>query len=89
MAQSVGGVSPRRKDPNVKTVVMNVPDISCEHCERTITEALTPMEGVRTVNVDIPTKQVRVEYDEGTADVERMKEVLAEEDYPVASTASA
>ena len=73
----------------MKTVVLNVPDISCEHCERTITEALTPMEGVRSVNVDIPTKQVRVQYDEGTADVERMKEVLEEEDYPVASTASA
>jgi len=73
----------------VKTVVLNVPDISCEHCERTITEALTPMDGVRSVNVDIPTKQVRVEYDEGTADVEQMKGVLEEEDYPVASVGAA
>ena len=73
----------------MKTVVLNVPDISCEHCVRTITEALTPMEGVRSVNVDIPTKRVRVEYDVGTADVERMKEVLQEEDYPVASVGAA
>ena len=73
----------------MKTVVLNVPDISCEHCERTITEALTPMDGVRSVNVDIPTKQVRVEYDEGTADVEQMKGVLEEEDYPVASVGAA
>ena len=73
----------------MKTVVLNVLDISCEHCERTITEALTPMEGVRSVNVHIPTKQVRVEYDERTADVEQMKEVLGEEDYPVASAANA
>ena len=73
----------------MKTVVLNVPDISCEHCVRTITEALTPMEGVRSVNVDIPTKRVRVEYDDGTADVERMKEVLQEEDYPVASVSAA
>lgn len=73
----------------MKTVVLSVPDISCEHCERTITEALTPMDGVQSVNVDIPTKQVRVEYDEGTVDVERMKDVLQEEEYPVASTASA
>ena len=73
----------------MKTVVLNVPDISCAHCERTITEALTPMDGVQSVNVDIPTKQVRVEYDEGTVDVERMKDVLQEEQYPVASTASA
>ena len=73
----------------MKQVVLNIPDISCAHCERTITETLGPVDGVRSVRVDIPTKQVRVEYDEGTADVERMKEVLAEEDYPVASTASA
>ena len=44
---------------------------------------------MRGVSVDIPTKQVRVEYDEGTVDVDRMKEVLEEEEYPVESTASA
>jgi copper chaperone len=67
------------------TTVLNVPDISCEHCERTITNALTPVDGVRTVKVDIPTKQVRVEYDESVVDVNKMKDVLQEEDYPVES----
>ena len=69
------------------SVVLNVPDISCEHCEQTVTNALTPLEGVRAVHVDIPTKQVRVEYDESTVDVNKMKEVLQEEDYPVESVA--
>lgn len=64
---------------------LSVPDISCEHCERTITEALTPLDGVRDVKVDIPAKQVSVEYDEATVDVNRFKAVLQEEDYPVAS----
>jgi len=64
---------------------LSVPDISCEHCERTITEALTPLEGVRTVKVDIPAKQVNVDYDESSVDVEKFKAVLQEEDYPVAS----
>ncbi len=73
----------------MKSVVLSVPDISCEHCERTITETLTPMEGVRSVAVDIPAKQVRVEFEEGAADVERMKEALAEEEYPVASVSGA
>lgn len=66
-------------------VTLNVPDISCEHCVRTVTEALQPLEGVRSVRVDIPTQQVRVEFTEGALDVERMKEVLREEEYPVAS----
>ena len=64
---------------------LSVPDISCEHCERTITEALTPLDGVREVKVDIPSKQVNVEYDESTVDVNKFKAVLQEEDYPVAS----
>ncbi len=64
---------------------LSVPDISCEHCERTITEALTPLEGVRDVKVDIPAKQVSVNYDESTIDVNKFKAVLQEEDYPVAS----
>ena len=67
--------------------VLNIPDISCEHCQNTITKALTPVEGVRSVTVDIPTKQARVEYDETKVNVEKMKEVLQEEDYPVESVA--
>ena len=67
--------------------ILNVPDISCEHCERTITNALKPIAGVRTVNVDIPGKQVRVEYDEAQVSVDRMKDILQEEDYPVESVA--
>ena len=67
------------------TTVLSVPDISCEHCERTITGALTPVAGVRSVNVDIPARQVRVDYDESVVDVNKMKDVLEEEDYPVAS----
>jgi copper chaperone len=68
-------------------VTLNVPDISCEHCERTISNTLQPVEGVRSVSVDIPTKQVRVDYDEAQVDVEKMKELLQEEDYPVESVA--
>ncbi len=73
----------------MKTVLLNVPDISCEHCERTITGALTPLEGVRDVNVDIAAKQVRVDYDDGTVSVDQMKQVLTEEEYPVESVSGA
>ena len=66
---------------------LNVPDISCEHCEHAITEALSPVEGVRSVKVDIPSKQVRVDYDEGVVTVDRMKNILQDEEYPVESVA--
>ena len=67
------------------TSILNVPDISCEHCQGTITNALTPLPGVDSVNVDIPTKQVTVQYDPAVVGLDQLKDVLAEEDYPVAS----
>lgn len=70
-------------------VVLRVPDISCEHCERTIKQALGRTAGVRAVEVDIPAKEVRVSYDEGAVDLGHLKAVLQEEDYPVASAAPA
>ena len=70
------------------TTVLNVPSISCEHCQNTIMKALTPVDGVRGVQVDIPARRVTVEYDEARVDVERFKEILADEDYPVEAVAT-
>ena len=67
------------------TTTLSVPDISCEHCERTIKETLTPVDGVKSVNVDIPGKSVKVDYDESAVNIDKFKELLAEEEYPVAS----
>jgi copper chaperone len=64
---------------------LSVPDISCEHCERTITGALARLDGMRTVRVDIPGHQVTVEFDDTRIDLERIVDVLREEEYPVAS----
>ena len=70
-------------------VTLRVPDISCEHCAWTITQALGHAAGVRAVDVDIPAKEVQVSYDETTVDVERLKAILRDEDYPVASATPA
>jgi copper chaperone CopZ len=70
-------------------VILNVPDISCGHCAKTVTEALTPIQGIRVVNVDIPTKRVQVLYDAAQVNVDQMKAVLQEEDYPVAAVETA
>jgi copper chaperone len=67
------------------TVILNVPDISCEHCERAIREALAPVKGIQGLDVNITAKQVRVIFDERQVATERMKEILEREGYPVAS----
>ena len=65
--------------------VLQVPDISCEHCERAIKGALDPVEGIQGVSVDIPAKQVTVTYDAARVSVARVQELLKEEDYTVAA----
>ncbi len=70
-------------------VVLSVPAIDCEHCEYTVMGALGPLAGVKTVKVDIDGKLVNLEYDESLLSLDKVREILAEEDYPVASVASA
>jgi copper chaperone len=67
-------------------VTLNVPDISCAHCEKTIVEALRGKPGVQAVAVSIPSKIVLLKYDEGQIALDEVKEILDEEGYPVAST---
>jgi copper chaperone CopZ len=69
------------------SAILRVPDVSCEHCERTIKQALSRTAGVRQVDVNIPGKEVRVSYDEAIVDLERI--ILKDEDYPVASATQA
>jgi copper chaperone len=69
----------------MRRVVLRVPDISCEHCGRTITQALGRTAGVGAVDVDIAAREVSVSYDEAAVDLARLKSVLQDEDYPVES----
>jgi copper chaperone CopZ len=62
----------------------HVPNVSCQHCVRRITQALTALPGVQTVRVDIPTKQVEVTY-EGADTLDRVRATLEEIGYPPAA----
>jgi copper chaperone len=66
-------------------VTLSVPDIDCEHCEHAITSALTPVAGVRSVQVDIPTKRVQLDFDDSQLSIDQVKAILQEEDYPVSA----
>jgi len=60
------------------------PDISCEHCQRAIEEALGELVGVNTVHVDIPTKSVHLDYDPQKVTLPKIEEVLDDTGYTVA-----
>ena len=66
-------------------VKLDVPDISCAHCEKTINEALRGKPGIKAVAVSVPSRSVLVKYDEEAISLHDIEEILDEEEYPVAS----
>lgn len=61
-----------------KTV--QVPNIGCDGCVRSIKSAVSEIEGVRQVSGDAPSKTITVEWD-SPATWERIQVVMAEIDY--------
>lgn len=58
-----------------------VPNISCGHCVMSIKNELAELKGVKTVEGDPESKDITVEW-EDPATVERIKDKLAEINYP-------
>jgi copper chaperone len=66
-------------------VILDVPDVSCAHCEKTILGVLTGQAGVREVRVDIPAKTVALDVDEAVLPLSQVQAILDDEGYPVAA----
>jgi copper chaperone len=52
------------------TQTYHVPEVSCGHCVKAITEELQPISGVSRVEVDVDTKLVTVEHDGSVTDAQ-------------------
>ncbi len=65
-----------------RTLTRTAPDISCEHCANAITGALTAINGVSSVSVDVEGKRVDVSYDADSASADQIDAALEEEGYP-------
>ena len=63
---------------------LSVPDISCEHCVKTINGALGALAGIETVNTDIPTRTVQLRYDPAQVSMEQIEETLDDAGYTIA-----
>jgi len=69
---------------NVQDITLNVPDVSCEHCVKTINGALGSLAGVESVSTDIPSKTVHLRYDPTQLSLEKVEAVLDDVGYTVA-----
>jgi copper chaperone len=54
------GVSAMKEDEMPETAAYRVPGMSCEHCERAVSEELTALTGVESVAIDLDSKIVKV-----------------------------
>ena len=64
-------------------VVLNVPDVSCNHCKTAIENAVSGLPGVDAVEVEIAGKSVAVDLD-AAADLDVVRSAIEEAGYPVA-----
>jgi copper chaperone len=68
------------------TIKYSVPNISCMHCVHTIQTEVSDLEGVKSVKADAATKAVEVVFDPPATE-EKIKQLLAKIEYPVAGLA--
>ncbi len=68
----------------VQDTVLWVPDVSCEHCVKTINGALGKLAGVESVSTDIPSKTVHLQYDPSQVSMDTIEAELDDAGYTVA-----
>jgi copper chaperone CopZ len=64
------------------SLTLTAPDISCDHCRRAIESALSRLDGVSSVEVDVPAKTVQVRYDPAALTPAAIAAALDAEGYP-------
>jgi copper chaperone len=64
------------------TTILSVPEIHCEHCRTAIEGAVSPIDGVDEVEVDITSATVRVEHDDELG-LESVVDAIEDQGYDV------
>jgi copper chaperone len=67
-----------------QAITLSVPDVSCEHCVKTVNGALSQQPSVQDVNVDLDTKTVSFQYDPEQVTLDTLESVLDDAGYTVA-----
>ena len=67
----------------IEQTIVTAPDISCAHCAAAITQAVSAIPGVETVDVDVPSKRVTIGHRAGAVDMAEIARVMDDEGYPI------
>ena len=64
-------------------VVLQAPEIHCDHCKMSIEGAVRGLEGVENVDVAIADATVRVSFDDSLLELSSIKKAIEEQGYAV------
>jgi copper chaperone len=64
--------------------VLNAPAISCNHCKMAVERAVSALDGVQQVDVDVADKAVTVDFDDAAVTLDAIEAAMADEGYEVA-----
>jgi len=64
-------------------VVLTVKGMTCDHCEQTVKETVTQLDGVEHVDVQVQQEQVNLEYDNSEISLEAICTAIEEQGYAV------
>ncbi|AQX54347.1 copper chaperone CopZ [Priestia flexa] len=68
----------------MEQTVLSVQGMSCGHCVKAVEGALSELRGVKSVQVNLESATVEVEYDESKVSLETIKESIDDQGYDVA-----
>jgi copper chaperone len=64
-------------------VLLQAPEIHCDHCKMSIEEAVGALDGVESVEVAIADATVRVNFDDARLELGSIKKTIEEQGYAV------
>jgi copper chaperone len=67
----------------METIKLTVEGMSCEHCVRAVTSALSKLKGIGNVKVDLASKTIIVEFNSDLISLTEIKETITDEGYTV------
>ena len=71
------------KIASVEIVIINVSGMQSEECEKTITDALSALEGAKGVRVSFLEEQAKVKYNPSKVGIEEFKAAIEDKGYSV------
>lgn len=67
----------------MEKTVLTVDGMSCEHCVKAITNAVSSLPGVASVVVDLKKKLVTLEYDPAKSSLDKIKSEIEDQGYDI------